>query len=252
MLLSPTTVLAVGLAGLLLGVLLGCTSVGGVLLVPFLTYAVGLSVHAAIPVALYSYLWSGLVAVALYARRGSIHWRMAGWLAAAALPGAYCGAHAAAHVSGTLLQGLIAVVLLASGAQALARPHPHLSTARPPLGPGVLLVLGGLTGLVSALVGAGGAVLLVPVLVALQQPVLLSLGLGQLIQLPISAVASWANLRAGRLDVPLGTLLAAALSLGIAVGTPLAHALPQKTLRRVLGLAMLLAGLAVAVRVGLS
>jgi uncharacterized protein len=249
--LSLTTALVIGLFGVLLGVALGCTSVGGVLLVPFLTYGVGMPVHAAIPAALFSYLWSGLLAVALYARRGSIPWGMAGWLTAAALPGAYLGTRAAAFVSGTVLQALIAAVLVTAGLHACARPHPP-DAARQPFGGGALLLLGGLTGLVSALVGAGGAFLLVPLLVALGQPVLPALGLGQLIQVPISAVASLAAWHAGRLDVRVGALLAVALSLGIAVGTPLAHALPQPTLRRLLGIAMLVAGLAVAVRLAVG
>jgi len=247
MVLSAATALVLGLAGLLLGVALGCTSVGGVLLVPFLAYGLGLPVHAAIAVALYSYLLSGLVAVLLYARHGSIHWRMAGWLAAAALPGAFLGARLAAALSGTVLQALIALLLVTAGLQAVLRRKQR--PAEPPaLAVAVLLALGALTGFVSAMVGAGGAVLLVPVLVAMEQPVLLALGLGQLIQVPISAVASWANWRAGMLDLRTGTLLAVALSLGIAVGTPLAHALPQALLRRVLGFAMLACGAAVVAR----
>ncbi|MGO8971875.1 MAG: sulfite exporter TauE/SafE family protein [Myxococcaceae bacterium] len=244
---SPTTALAVALAGLMLGVGLGCTGVGGVLLVPFLAYALGMPVHAAVAAALFSYLLSGLLAVLLYARRGSIHWGMAAWLSAAALPGAYLGAHAAFRLSGTVLQGLIALVLLLAGLQALAKRHAAPGPAPAPAS-GVLLGVGFLTGFVSAMVGAGGALLLVPLLLALEQPLLLSVGLGQLIQVPISAVASFANLRTGQLDVVTGTLLAVALGLGIAVGTPLAHALPQRRLRQLLGLAMLASGTAVAVR----
>jgi uncharacterized membrane protein YfcA len=101
--------------------------------------------------------------------------------------------------------------------------------------------LGGLTGFASALLGAGGAFLLVPLLVALGEPVLLAVGLGQAIQVPISAVASVANLRADRVDLAAGWTLAVALSLGIAVGTPLAHGLSQRALRRLVSLAMLVA-----------
>jgi hypothetical protein len=42
----------------------------------------------------------------------------------------------------------------------------------------------------------------------------------------------------------LGTFLAAALAMGVAVGAPLAHELPQQTLRRVLAFAMVAAGFA--------
>jgi uncharacterized membrane protein YfcA len=245
--LSSATVTAVAATGLFLGVAIGCTGVGGVLLVPCLLYGINLSVQQAIAVALYSYLLSGLVAVLLYARRGSIPWRAAGWLCAGAVPGAYLGARAVQFVSAPVLQGLIAAALVAAGLHTAAakrrQPGEGLS-----LGRVVLFTLGLVTGFLSSLLGGGGAFVLVPVLVALEQPLLLAVGLGQVIQLPISAVASVANLQAGLVDVRLGTVLAFGLALGIALGTPLAHAVPQATLRRILALTMVLAGVAMAVR----
>jgi uncharacterized membrane protein YfcA len=245
--LSSGGVLALGLSGALLGVAIGCTGVGGVLLVPFLLYGLGLPVQQAIALALYSYLLSGVLAVVLYARRGSIPWRPARWLSLGALPGAYLGARAVPLVPGRLLQALIAVALVAAGLHA-AFPRAVESRPQRVLGAPALSLLGGLTGFLSALLGGGGAFVLVPLLLVLGQPLLLAVGLGQVIQLPISAVASYANLRAGLVDVPLGTELAVCLALGIALGTPLAHSLPQRTLRRVLALSMLLAGLAMGVR----
>jgi uncharacterized membrane protein YfcA len=244
---SPSNLLALGLSGAFLGVAIGCTGVGGVLLVPFLLYGLGFPVHEAIALALYSYLLSGLLAVLLYARRGSIPWRPAGWLCLGALPGAYLGARAVPLVPGGVLQALIALALLAAGLHAASRGKAE-SGARRVLGGAVLTVLGAGTGFASALVGGGGAFLLVPLLLALGEPLLLAVGLGQVIQLPIAAVASYANLRAGLVDVPLGTELAVCLGLGIAVGTPLAHALPRQTLRRVLAVTMVLAGLAMGIR----
>ena len=49
-----------------------------------------------------------------------------------------------------------------------------------------------------------------------------------------------------------GSVLAAALGLGIALGVPLAHALPQAALRRLLALTMIAAGAAIVVRLTLS
>jgi uncharacterized protein len=237
------TIVTLGAAGAVVGVLIGSTGVGGVLLVPFLIYALGFSVQGAVAVALWSYLWSGFVAVALYGRRGSIPWRAASWLCLAALPGAYLGARAMVAISAVLLQALIAVVLVLGGIDSFRRPVAG-PTERRQIGRPTLLALGGVTGFTSALLGAGGAFLLVPLLVTLEQPILLAVGLGQAIQVPISAVASVANLRAGRIDLVAGSVLAIALSLGIAIGTPLAHGLPQRALRRLVASAMLGAGLA--------
>ena len=233
---------ALGVAGVIIGVLVGATGIGGVLLVPFLVHGLGYPVQSAVAVALWSYLWSGLLAIALYWRRGSIAVRPALWLCTGAIPGAFLGAAALAVVPGTIVQALIGGVLLVGGIQTL-RP-PRSPTERTPPGPGLLVGLGLLTGFASALLGA---FLLVPLLVALGEPVLLAVGLGQVIQVPISAVATVANLRAGRIDLVSGSILAAALAVGIAGGTPLAHGVSQRTLRLLVAVAMLVAA---AVMVG--
>ena len=243
----PSFAIPLAIAGAVIGVLIGSTGVGGVLLVPLLIYALGFPVREAVAAALWSYLWSGLLAIALYWRRGSIPWRPAAWLCGAAVPGAFLGARALGVVPGVVVQGLIAAVLLLGGLYTL-RP-PRGASEQRPLRRGVLVALGGVTGFASALLGAGGAFLLVPLLVALGEPVLLAVGLGQAIQVPISAVASAANLAAGRIDWAAGWILACALAAGIAIGTPLAHGLSQRGLRWLVAVAMLVAGVVTLGRV---
>lgn len=218
---------------------------------PLLAYGFGLPVQAAIAAALWSYLWSGLVAVALFARHGSVPWRPALWLCLAASPGAYLGARAVALMPGRILEALIAAILVLAGLNVLRRPRAGAAAPRP-LGTQALAALGGFTGFAAALTGAGGALILVPLLVALGEPVLTAIGLGQAIQLPIAAVATAANLWQGQIDLLLASVLAAALSLGILIGVPLAHALPQATLRRLLAITMIVAGVAIAARLVLS
>ena len=75
-----------------------------------------------------------------------------------------------------------------------------------------------------------------------------AIGLGQAIAIPISGLASAVNFAAGLVDLRLAGGLAAALTLGIVIGTPIAHALPQQKLRRLLGVAVVLAGCAMLLR----
>jgi uncharacterized protein len=241
------TALTLVVAGIVIGVAIGSTGIGGVLLVPFLIYALGMSAPLAVALALFSFLWSGLVAAGLYARQGSIAWREAAWLSLAALPGAYLGAAALGLVPPMLLEFLIATLIVGGAVNALRAARSDAVIARPP-GVLILLLLGAVTGIGSALLGASGALILVPLLVALRQPVLPSIGLGQAIQVPIAAVASLANWLAGRIDLREGLVLAVALSLGIAIGTPLAHALPQRALGRLLAVTMLFAAGAMVLR----
>jgi uncharacterized protein len=238
---------AVAVTGLVLGIAIGAVGIGGVLLVPFLTLTLGIDVKHAIAAALLSYVPSCVVAVTLYGRRGSIPWREAGLLCLAAVPTAWLGARAAQHAPAGVLEAAIGFLLLAGGVYALL-PSRDVEIGRRRLAPGTLLGLGGGTGFVSALTGAGGAFVLLPILLRLDVPVLAAIGLGQAIALPIAGLASLANIAAGIMDLWLAAGLAVTLTLGIAIGTPIAHALPQFLLRRLLGSAVVLAGLAMLLR----
>jgi uncharacterized membrane protein YfcA len=238
---------AIAATGIVIGIAIGAVGIGGVLLVPFLTLTLGIDVKRAIAAVLLSYVPSCIVAVALYARRGSIPWREAGLLCLAALPTAWLGAQAAQQAPAALLEAAIGVLLLAGGVYALLPPR-ATAIGRRRLAPATLLGLGGGTGFLSALTGAGGAFVLLPALLLLDTPVLAAIGLGQAIMLPIAGLASLANIVAGIMDIGLAAGLAAALTLGIAIGTPIAHALPQLLLRRLLGSVVVLAGLAMILR----
>jgi uncharacterized membrane protein YfcA len=234
-------------AGVFLGIAIGATGIGGVLLVPILTLALGIDVKRAIAATLLSYVPSCLVAVALYARRGSIPWREASLLCVAALPAAWLGARATNLAPAVVLEVAIGVLLLLGGLYAL-RPPRRAPVQRVSLKPAVLLGLGGGTGFVSAMTGAGGAFVLLPLLLLLDVPVLAAIGLGQAITIPIAGPASLVNVAAGLVDPWLAAGLGITLALGIAAGTPIAHALPQRLLRRLLGTVIVLAGMAMLLR----
>ena len=96
-----------------------------------------------------------------------------------------------------MVEALIGGVLLLGGLQTLRPPREHAESTAP--GPVLLVGLGLLTGFASALLGAGGAFLLVPLLVALGEPVLLAVGLGRAIQFPSPRLPP-RPLRAGPID----------------------------------------------------
>ena len=62
------------------GVLIGCVGIGGVLLVPFLTYILGFGIHMSIAAAMFGYIFVGIVGAIVYARHGSIEWSKAIWM----------------------------------------------------------------------------------------------------------------------------------------------------------------------------
>ena len=231
--------------GCLAGLLIGAVGIGGVILVPALVYFGGVPIHAAIAGAMMSYLLTGLVGTLVYARAKSIRWNMVGWLWVGAMPAALGGALAANVASPAILEILIGLLTLSSGLQALfssadVKMPEATSVSNPALG-----CIGAVTGFLSALSGTGGPLILVPILLYLELPVLTAVGLSQVIQLPIALLATAGNLGYGSLDTVLGGLLALGLAFGTWGGATIAHAVPRATLRRMVSLVLVIVGVSI-------
>ena len=235
--------------GLVVGVLIGCVGIGGVLLVPALAYAWGFDVHTAVATSMWAFVFGGAAGAALYSRRGSIDWRAAGWLCAAAMPAALAGALAMAAIPARALELVIAVFIAAAGADALRRRNAGTADMAPlPPGP-VLAVIGAVTGFGSALTGTGGPLILLPILVWLRVPVLAAVGLSQAVQFPIAVLASAGNIAGGHADLAAGSVIAAALVVGVVAGARAAHAVPTRVLQATVAVVLVGVGVLMAGRV---
>ena len=115
-------------------------------------------------------------------------------------------------------------------------------------GPLVLVPIGVIVGFGSALTGTGGPVLLVPLLVSLRMPVLSAVGASQPIQLPVAAFATIGYFLYGRVDFTLGAVLGLVAVAGVVMGTRIAHAVPARTLRLAVALALVGVGLLMLIR----
>lgn len=246
---SPAIIVVLAVISLVVGVLVGCIGVGGVILVPTLTYIAGIEVQVAIASSMLSFLFTGLVGAALYARRGSIRWSMTGWLCGGAMPGAYLGAAVVAVAPGAWLELIIAGLIVFAGVNALIDRGSSGGT-KESLGKGSLASIGALTGFGSALTGTGGPIILVPILVWLRLPVLTAVGLSQIIQVPIGALATIGNFTYGRVNVPLALGIAVALMLGVAIGANIAHAISSHLLKRVVAVVLICVGVMIVMRIG--
>lgn len=246
-----STLVLLGGLSVIVGVLIGGIGIGGVLLVPILTYIFAIDVHMAIAAAMFSYLFSGLVGATIYARKRSINWKMALWLFAGAMPTAFMGAFVVSAVPARGLEFLIATLIVFAGANALLTPvedtnGDHL------LGPVPLLVIGAITGFGSAMTGTGGPLVLVPILIWLKVPTLTAVGLSQAVQLPIASLATIGNFIYGTVDMVIGGVIAAALMIGAATGAHLAHAVSQVTLRRIVAWVLVAVGIFIIGRILLT
>lgn len=243
-----STLALLGGFGVFVGVLIGGVGIGGVLLVPMLTYIFTIDVHVAIAAAMFSYLFSGLVGSMIYARRGSINWPMALWLFAGATPAAFAGAMASTVVPARSLEFLIAFLIVLAGINAL-RATDEDACREGLQKPAQLIAIGAVTGFGSALTGTGGPLVLVPLLVWLKVPALTAIGLSQAIQLPIAALATASNFIYASVDMVIGGVIALALMTGAAIGARLAHTLSQATLRTVVAWVLVAVGLFIIGRI---
>lgn len=223
------------------GGLIGVVGVGGVLLVPVLTYGFGIEVHVAIAAAMFSYVFSGPVAATVYARQGSIKWKMAFWLVLGAAPMSFLGAMAISVIPPLGLELIIGGLVGFAGVNAL-RKSGRVADRDGDLSASALVVIGGLTGFGSALTGTGGPLVLVPMMVWLKVPVLTAVGLSQAVQFPIAALASAGNFFYGTIDLILGAVIAAGLMVGAAVGARLAHRFSPAALRAIVAWVLVLVG----------
>ncbi|MDH3282822.1 MAG: sulfite exporter TauE/SafE family protein [Gammaproteobacteria bacterium] len=233
--------------GLVVGILIGSIGIGGVLLVPSLNYLADVPIHVAIASVMFSYLFSGMVGATMFARRGSIRWSMAGWLCLGAMPGAYVGAAAVSMTPAAVLELLIATIMIAVGVNALIERGE--STADRVWSPRQLMLLGTISGFGSSMTGTGGPLVLVPILIWLKTPVLMSVGLSQVIQLPIAALATVGNWVHGTIDFKLGLMVALTLIVGVFVGARISHAVSSKSLKRLVSLVMVGVGAALVSKI---
>jgi hypothetical protein len=238
------------LSGLLLlvGIAIGVVGIGGVLLVPLLTYLGGVAIHVAVATCSLSYLFSGLTGSLLYARKGSIRWSMAGWLFAGAMPGAYLGAATLSILPGKAVELIIGILIILAGIHSLAG-NIEGTAGRESLGNPRLAAIGLVTGFGSAITGTGGPLVLVPILVWLQVPVLTAIGLTQVIQVPIAILATTGNFVHGTIDVPLGVGIAIVLMVGVAVGAYIAHRTSAQSLKRFVAVMLIGVGVLIVTRI---
>jgi uncharacterized membrane protein YfcA len=238
-----------GILGLLAGLLIGAVGIGGVILVPVLVYFGGIPIHAAIAAAMMSYVFAGLIGTLVYTSKNSIRWSMAAWLCAGAMPAALAGALAAERAPSLLLELLIGLLTAASGIQALPARRGGDGVRSVALSSPALGSIGAVTGFGSALSGTGGPLILVPILIWLELPVLTAIALSQAIQLPIAVLATAGNYFSGNLDLTLGVLLAIGLAVGTFAGARIAHAVPHTALRRAVAIVLIVVGAAIAIKV---
>ena len=168
MLLEPQLILELLVLGLCTGFLAGLLGIGGgMLMVPFVTFILTAKgypgdyvVKMAVATSLATICFTSLSSVRAHHRRGAVLWPIVRVLAPGIVIGSLLGAQLAAALPGKLLSILFAVFVAFAATQMLLDRKPKPSRTLP--GRAGTFGVGTVIGVVSALVGAGGAFISVP------------------------------------------------------------------------------------------
>ncbi|MEN9316396.1 MAG: hypothetical protein RIS35_2789 [Pseudomonadota bacterium] len=248
--------------GAVIGFLAGLLGIGGgMLMVPFVTLVLSSTgfppehtVRVAIATSLTTILFTSISSVRAHHRRGAVLWPVVRSLAPGIVVGSLAGAQVAGLLRGPWLAGFFAAFVSMTATQMLlSKPVTAGTEARGLPGAPSMFGVGGLIGIISALVGAGGGFLTVPFLssrgVQIQKAVACSAACGFPIALAGSigyVAAGWgAGLPGpmlGYVYLPALVFIVISSVLTAPLGARAAHAMPTAQLKKVF--AFLLYGVA--------
>jgi uncharacterized protein len=199
-------------------------------------------VKMAIATSLGTICFTSVSSVRAHHQRSAVRWDLVRLLAPGIVLGGMLGAQIARLLPSRVLALVFAAFIGYSAVQMFSNRTPK-ATRQLPQGAG-LLAVGGLIGLASALVGAGGAFIAVPFMVACNLPIINAVATSAALGFPVALAGSVGYVIAGwsLQDMPRGTLgfvyLPALLTLATAsvvtapLGARAAHRLDVRQLKR--------------------
>jgi len=263
----PNLIIALLLTGVAGGLLAGLLGVGGgIVIVPALEIAlqaIGVDaevrMHVAVGTSLATIIATSISSATAHYRRASVDFDIVRFWSPWIFFGAIVGAIIAAHVSGSVLYAVFAVVaLLIAGNMLRPAPEKTLWDDVPRNAAGAAIPAG--IGVISTLMGIGGGAMSVPAMTMMSRPIHTAVGtsalLGLVIAVPAAAgyvIAGWGNAllpawSLGYVSLIGFALIAPTTVLFAPLGARIAHALSRRWLSRLFGLFLF----TVAIRMGLK
>ena len=252
MMFEPTLILELAVLGLCTGFLAGLLGIGGgMIMVPFLTYLLGqqgadpnLAIKMAIATSMATIIFTSISSVRAHHKKGAVRWDLVKGLAPGIVLGSLLGSLGIfAVIKGASLAVFFGCFVGFSATQMFLDKKPAPTRQMP--GFAGQMGAGGVIGLLSGLVGAGGGFISVPFMawcnVAIHNAVATSAALGFPIALANVAgyIVSGQHVQDlpaysfGYLWLPALVVIAACSVLMAPIGAATAHKLPVKQLKRV-------------------
>ena len=220
---------------LVVGVLVGLTGVGGILVPPVLLACSDVTVQTAMATALAACLPMGIYGTWCYARMVRMETGPVGCLAAGGLLGGCAGAMLNAHSKATFLIPLMAALIVFAGWNALSSQQTGRGKKLFWHGRTGCALIGAATGFLAALTGAGGPVLSIPLMIAVGFEPILAVGFSMPYMVAVAFSGSLANWYNGLVDFELLPAVCLLQLVGMWGGARLAKSVPTNSLRRLIG-----------------
>lgn len=217
-----------------IGILIGTSGVGGVLLIPVLVYFSTLTLHEAMGTALFSFFFTGIIATIIYQRHGSIDWKITIPVCLGSTLSSYLGAYLNAFSNTKLLYAILSLIIVFSSLYTM-RPAQtasfagNLSAKRQWT---VLFGVGLFVGFLSGLTGIGGGLVSIPLMLTMGFPTFASIGTGQVLQGIVAVFGSISNIHNNFVIFPLVWWITLVEVAGVFVGVKIAHMVPVGYLKK--------------------
>jgi len=239
--------------GVAVGVLSGLLGIGGgVVLVPLLVLLFAMPQKRAQATSLAAITLTALAGAVSYGLAGDVLLVPAAIIAAGGLVGTVLGAELVHRMSERALQIVFAVVMVAVAARMVIAPPVEGAGELAHLDPAVVLGYVGaglLMGLLSALVGIGGGIVMVPLLIiGFGFTAHEAQGTSLAVMVPVSLTGAWRHARRGYTDWRAGVVLGLGGVVGAPLGTLLAQAIPDEWLQRLFAVVLVLTAVQLLLR----
>ena len=210
---------------LIVGFSIGMMGVGGIFLTPFLILLTDLEMSTAMGTALITFIGTGLLGSYIYQQEGNINWHFVLYLAPSSVLGAISGSNLNLALSEATLERILAIFLMVMAVIIFSKQRKKAIKIKDKQDFNKLfyLAIGFITGLASGLFGVGGPVLMVPLLSSLGWPILMAVGVSQVISVFSALSGSFNYLVNARVDFTLAFIILVAELIGVFFGGKLAH-----------------------------
>lgn len=240
-------------AGALVGILAGMMGSGGaMIMVPFLHFTLArqgvdasLIHHMAIATSMANILFTSTMTTWAHHKRGVVPWKTVAWMVPGILGGSFAGSYATSFIPSEPLTLAFAFFLCYASFQMFVDIKPKASRHMPGIAGSI--GLGAIIGVMSGILGIGGAAITIPILMVCGVPVLSAISSAGAFGFPIAvagcagyAISSFGH--PGLPDYSLGYIYLPALAglipasmLTASLGVKLSHTLPTVYVKRSLG-----------------